>query len=210
MGKILREAEGEVQEVIDMCDFAVGLSRKIGGKLIPSEREGHIIMERWLPLGIVGVITAFNFPVAVFGWNFALSFLCGNCTLWKGASSVSMTTMITANIINNVLIENNVPEGALASIVGAGRVIGNAICEDPRITLISFTGSTPVGRDVSKKVHERFGRTILELGGNNAIIVCDDADLQLAVESAFFGAIGTCGQRCTSTRRLIVHKSLYE
>jgi len=210
MGKILAEGLGEVQEFIDMCDYACGLSRKISGKVIPSERKDHVLVEQWNPLGVVGVISAFNFPNAVFGWNFCLSFVCGNCTVWKGASSTGLITIATAKIINEVLKQNNVPSGVLVSIVAPGRGVGERILQDKRISLVSFTGSTPVGRTVAETVHKRFGKTILELGGNNAVIVCEDADLDMALKAIVFAAVGTCGQRCTSIRRLFVHESKYE
>jgi aldehyde dehydrogenase family 7 protein A1 len=210
MGKILAEGLGEVQEFIDMCDYACGLSRKISGKVIPSERKDHVLVEQWNPLGVVGVISAFNFPNAVFGWNFCLSLVCGNCTVWKGASSTGLITIATTKIINEVLKQNNVPPGVLVSIVAPGRGVGERILQDKRISLVSFTGSTPVGRTVAETVHKRFGKTILELGGNNAIIVCDDADLEMALKAIVFAAVGTCGQRCTSIRRLFVHESKYE
>jgi len=209
MGKIIGEAEGEVQEFIDMCDFAAGLSRSIGGHVIPSERKDHVIIEQWNPLGIVGVISAFNFPLAVFGWNFCLSLVCGNVTVWKGASSTGLITTVVGKLTADVLAANGL-HGALIWMVAPGRGVGQKILEDPRISLISFTGSTPVGRTVSEVVSKRFGRTILELGGNNAISVFEDADVEMALKACVFGAVGTAGQRCTSLRRLYVHESLYE
>lgn len=210
MGKILGEGMGEVQEFIDMCDFACGLSRKIGGKIIPSERKDHVILEQWNPLGIVGVISAFNFPNAVFGWNFCISFICGNCTVWKGASTVGLVTIATSKLIARVLERNQVPPGVLVTIVAPGRTVGNHLLHDKRINLVSFTGSTNVGRGVSEIVHKRFGSTILELGGNNAVIVCEDGNVDMALKAIVFAAIGTCGQRCTSIRRLYIHESKYE
>lgn len=210
MGKILSEGMGEVQEFIDMCDFACGLSRKIGGKVIPSERKDHVILEQWNPLGVVGVITAFNFPNAVLGWNFCISFICGNCTVWKAASTVSLVTIATTRLIARVLERNAVPPGVFVSFVAPGRTVGNQMLHDKRISLISFTGSTNVGRGVSEAVHKRFGSTILELGGNNAVIVCEDGNLDMALKAVVFAAIGTCGQRCTSIRRLYIHESKYE
>ena len=209
MGKIISEAEGEVQEFIDMCDFACGLSRSIGGHVIPSERKEHVILEQWNPVGIVGVISAFNFPLAVFGWNFCLSLVCGNVTVWKGASSTGLITAATGAFVDKVLAECDL-EGALVWMVAPGRGVGQKILEDPRISLISFTGSTPVGRTVSETVSRRFGRTILELGGNNAIHVFEDADVEMALKACVFGAVGTAGQRCTSLRRLYIHESLYD
>jgi aldehyde dehydrogenase family 7 protein A1 len=210
MGKILSEGMGEVQEFIDMCDFACGLSRKIGGKIIPSERKDHVILEQWNPLGIVGVISAFNFPNAVFGWNFCISFICGNCTIWKAASTVSLVTVATTQLIARVLERNQVPPGVLITFVAPGRTVGNQMLHDKRVNLLSFTGSTNVGRGVSEAVHKRFGSTILELGGNNAVVVCDDGNLDMALKAVVFAAIGTAGQRCTSIRRLYIHESKYE
>ena len=210
MGKILLEGEGEVQEAIDMCDYACGLSRKLEGRVMPSERPGHLLIERWNPLGIVGVITAFNFPCAVLFWNTCISLVCGNCTIWKGASSTSMVTMAITRLIHEVLEANNVSPGVFVSIVGPGRSVGNLFLDDDRIKLLSFTGSTYIGRTVSEKVHKRFGSTILELGGNNSVVILDDADFELAMKAVVFGSVGTCGQRCTSTRRVFIHEKLYE
>lgn len=210
MGKILSEGMGEVQEFIDMCDFACGMSRKIGGKMIPSERNNHVIIEQWNPLGIVGVISAFNFPNAVFGWNFCISFICGNCTVWKAASTVGLISVATTKLIGKVLERNNVPAGVLVCLVAPGRTVGNQLLHDKRIQMISFTGSTNVGRTVSEIVHKRFGSTILELGGNNATLVCEDGDVDMALKAVVFAAIGTCGQRCTSIRRLYIHESKYD
>jgi aldehyde dehydrogenase family 7 protein A1 len=210
MGKILNEGLGEVQEAIDMCDYACGLSRTIKGQVLPSERPGHVLIEQWNPLGLVGVITAFNFPCAVFFWNFCISMVCGNCTVWKGASSTSLITIAITNLVHEVLAANKVEPGVLVTVVGPGRTVGNLFLDDPRLKLISFTGSTPIGRTVSEKVHKRFGRTILELGGNNSVLVMEDADVSLAMKAVVFGSIGTSGQRCTSTRRVFIHESLYE
>lgn len=210
MGKILSEGIGEVQEFIDMCDFACGLSRKIGGKVFPSERKNHLLVEQWNPLGIVGVISAFNFPNAVFGWNFCISFICGNCTVWKGASSVGLTSVATTRIVGRVLERNGIAPGVFVGIVAPGRTVGNQMLSDKRIQLLSFTGSTQVGRTVSETVHRRFGNTILELGGNNAVVVCQDGNLEMALKAVVFAAIGTCGQRCTSIRRLYIHESKYD
>lgn len=209
MGKIIAEAEGEVQEFIDMCDFAAGLSRSLAGQVIPSERKDHTIIEQWNPLGIVGVISAFNFPLAVFGWNFCLSFVCGNVTVWKGASSTSLITCATGQLVEKVLAANGFA-GALIWMVGPGKTIGQQILEHPRISLISFTGSTAIGKGVAETVSRRFGKTILELGGNNALFVFEDADVEMALKAAVFAAVGTSGQRCTSLRRLYVHDSLFE
>ena len=209
-GKILAEGIGEVQEFIDMCDYACGLSRSIGGKVIPSERPDHILIERWNPLGVVGVISAFNFPNAVLGWNLALSLVCGNCVVWKGSESVGLVTMATANIIQNVLKRFEVPTGVFSALVANGPGVGDLFLDDKRIDLLSFTGSTKVGRMASERVAKRFGKSILELGGNNAVIVCEDADLDLTIKGCFFAAVGTCGQRCTTLRRLYVHESVYD
>ncbi|CAF3829738.1 unnamed protein product [Rotaria sp. Silwood1] len=209
MGKILPEGVGEVQEFIDICDYAVGLSRMYEGKILPSERPGHVLMEQWNPLGIIGIITAFNFPCAVFGWNQAIALACGNVTLWKGAPTTPLTSIATTKIVERVLKRNNLP-GGLSSLICGGSDIGISISKDKRIPLVSFTGSTNVGKQVALTVHERFGKTILELGGNNAIIIMDDADLTLAIPAVFFAAVGTAGQRCTTARRLIVQEGIYD
>jgi aldehyde dehydrogenase family 7 protein A1 len=209
MGKILPEGLGEVQEYIDICDYAVGLSRTFAGSVIPSERPGHFMMEQWNPLGTVGVISAFNFPVAVYGWNSALSLVCGNAVVWKGAPSTNLSSIAVTRILQQVLEDNNLP-GELCSLVAGGADVGEAMARSPLIDLVSFTGSTAVGRKVGTVVQERFGKVLLELGGNNAIIVLDDADLDLAVRSVLFAAVGTAGQRCTTTRRLILHESIYD
>ncbi len=202
MGKILSEGEGEIQEIIDICDYANGLSRTIAGKTLPSERDDHMIMENWNPLGLIGVITAFNFPAAVLGWNSAISMVCGDLTIWKGATSTSLVSIAITKVFNTVLTKWGFP-AVLTMICGEGRTVGNKLLKDDRLKLISFTGSTSVGKNVSSVVHGRFGRTILELGGNNAMIVMDDANQNLALSSALFAAVGTCGQRCTSLRRLV-------
>lgn len=210
MGKIRAEGIGEVQEFIDICDLAVGLSRCISGQVIPSERPDHYLLECWNPLGKVGIITAFNFPCAVLGWNTALSFICGNTNIWKGASSTCLVTCALTRIIGNVLERNDCPPGVFTMVTGPGRTVGEMLIQDKRLTLVSFTGSTEIGRRVSTAVHTRFGRTILELGGNNSSIVCADADLDLAVRASVFGAVGTAGQRCTSLRRLVIHEDVYD
>jgi aldehyde dehydrogenase family 7 protein A1 len=210
MGKILAEGIGEVQEFIDICDLAVGLSRSINGKVIPSERPGHTLLEFWNPLGIVGIITAFNFPVAVYGWNVAISLICGNVNIWKGASTTSLCTIAVQKIVAEVLSRNGIDGAVCSMVVGPGRTVGEHMINDSRLALVSFTGSSEIGIHVSEVVHRRFGRTILELGGNNATIIMPDAELDLAVRASVFGAVGTCGQRCTSLRRLLVHESVYE
>ncbi|KAJ2777365.1 Alpha-aminoadipic semialdehyde dehydrogenase [Coemansia javaensis] len=209
MGKILPEGIGEVQEYIDIADYAVGLSRMLNGKVIPSERPGHAMMEVWNPLGVVGVISAFNFPVAVYGWNSAISMVCGNAVVWKGAPSTSLTSVAVTKILAGVLEANGLP-GAICALAAGGADIGRAMARDPRVSLVSFTGSTPVGRSVALTVQERFGKCLLELGGNNAIIVHRDADIDLAVRSVLFAAVGTAGQRCTTTRRLFLHDEIHD
>lgn len=208
MGKSLQEGLGEVQEMIDICDFAVGLSRQLHGYTMHSERPGHRMYEQYHPLGIVGIISAFNFPVAVWSWNTALSWICGNVTIWKPSEKTSLCAIACQNIINEVLAENDMPEGISTMLVGDHQ-IGDLLVKDKNVALVSFTGSTKVGRLVGKNVAERFGKSILELGGNNAIIITGNADLDMSIIGAVFGAVGTAGQRCTSTRRLIIHESVY-
>ncbi len=209
MGKSYQEGLGEVQEMIDICDFAVGLSRQLNGQVIPSERPGHVMREQWHPLGVVGIISAFNFPVAVWSWNTALAWICGNVCVWKGSEKAPLCSVACQNIIAEVLKANNLPEG-ISCIVNGDYKVGEYITEDARIPLVSATGSTRMGRIVGAKVAERFGKSLLELGGNNAIIITPTADLKVVVPGAVFGAVGTCGQRCTSTRRLIIHESVYD
>jgi aldehyde dehydrogenase family 7 protein A1 len=209
MGKILAEGIGEVQEVIDMCDFAVGLSRQLNGSVIPSERPNHMMLEMWNPLGIVGVITAFNFPCAVLGWNACIALVCGNCVVWKGAPTTPLITIAMTKLVAEVLEKNNLP-GAIFTAMCGGAEIGEAIAKDTRIPLVSFTGSSRVGSMVQQTVNARSGKTLLELSGNNAIIVMDDADIQLAARSVLFAAVGTAGQRCTTCRRLLLHESVYD
>ena len=209
MGKIEKEGVGEVQEVIDICDYAQGLSRTLNGKIYQSERSEHIIYENWNPLGLIGVITAFNFPFAVLGWNAAIALICGDLLLWKGAEATSLTHVAVTKIFQEVLSKHGF-SSVLTLVSGKGSQIGEKIIKDKRLTLISFTGSTNIGRHISKTVHERFGRTILELGGNNASIVLDDADLDIALPQVVFGSVGTCGQRCTSIRRLMIHEKIYD
>ena len=208
MGKSLQEGLGEVQEMIDICDFAVGLSRQLYGLTMHSERPMHRMYEQYHPLGIVGIISAFNFPVAVWAWNAALAWVCGDVCVWKPSSKTPLCAIACQNIISKVFEKNNVPEGV--SCLVTGNASGDLMNNDKRVPLVSFTGSTRIGRHVSKTVAERFGKTILELGGNNAIIVSEHADLNMVLVGAVFGAVGTAGQRCTSTRRLIVHESVYD
>jgi len=207
MGKIRAEGHGEVQEMIDICDFAVGLSRQLYGLTLASERPAHRMMEQWHPLGVTGVITAFNFPVAVWSWNSAIAAVCGDPVVWKPAESASLCAVAVQHMANRVMADHHL-NGIFNLVVGSGNTVGDRMLNDARLALISFTGSTPVGRHVSETVAGRFGRAILELGGNNAVIVTEDADLDLAARAIVFGAVGTAGQRCTSTRRVIVHKTI--
>jgi aldehyde dehydrogenase (NAD+) len=209
MGKIRAEGHGEVQEMIDICDFAVGLSRQLYGLTLASERPGHRMMEQWHPLGPMGVITAFNFPVAVWAWNAAIAAVCGDPVVWKPSEATPLTAVAVQRIANTVMADHGVT-GVFTLAVGTGVDVGERLLADRRLPLISFTGSTPVGRRVAEVVAGRFGRTILELGGNNAIVVTEDARLDLAVRAIVFGAVGTAGQRCTSTRRILVHESIAE
>lgn len=208
MGKSLQEGLGEVQEMIDICDFAVGLSRQLYGLSMHSERPGHRMYEQWHPLGIVGIISAFNFPVAVWSWNAAIAWVCGDVCVWKPSPKTPLCAVACQQIITAVFKKNNVPEGVSCLI--NGDVAAELMGKDERIPLISFTGSTRVGKIVGATVAERFGKTILELGGNNAIIVTENADMQMVLTGAVFGAVGTAGQRCTTTRRLIIHESIYD
>src|ERR1035438_7145460 len=207
-GKILAEGGGEGQEMIDICDFAVGLSRQLYGLTIASERPQHRMMEQWHPLGIVGIVTAFNFPVAVWAWNSALAAVCGDSTIWKPSSQTPLTAIATIRIAERICRANDVDPAIFSLVIGDGATIGERLINDPRIPLISATGSTKMGRHVGEVVTRRLGRTLLELGGNNAIIVAPTADLELAMRGILFGAVGTAGQRCTTTRRIIVHDSV--
>jgi len=209
MGKSYQEGLGEVQEMIDICDFAVGLSRQLYGLTMHSERPGHRMYEQWHPLGIVGIISAFNFPVAVWSWNTALAWVCGDACIWKASEKTPLTAVACQNIANRVFEKNNVPKGISCLITGDYK-IGELMTNDSRIPLISATGSIRMGKIVAQAVAKRLGKSLLELGGNNAIIVTPDADIKNTVIGAVFGAVGTCGQRCTSTRRLIVHDSIYD
>ncbi len=209
MGKSLQEGYGEVQEMIDICDFAVGLSRQMYGLTMKSERPGHHMMEQWHPLGIVGIISAFNFPVAVWAWNTALAWVCGDVCVWKPSEKAPLCGVACQNIFNEVAAENNLPEG-ISSIITGNYEVGELMTNDTRMPLISATGSTRMGKIVGAAVASRLGKSILELGGNNAIIVTPDSDLRMTTIGAVFGAVGTAGQRCTSTRRLIIHESVYD
>ncbi len=210
MGKSLQEGLGEVQEMIDICDFAVGQSRQLYGFTMQSERPMHRMYDQYHPLGIVTTISAFNFPVAVYSWNAMIAAVCGDVNIWKPSSKVPLSAIATQKIISEVLRENKLPEGIFNLVIGKGSTIGERMLNDKRIQLISVTGSTAVGKHAAEVVSKRFGKTILELGGNNAIIVTPHADLQIAIPSIVFGAVGTAGQRCTTTRRVIIHESIYQ
>ncbi|MEC3966662.1 L-piperidine-6-carboxylate dehydrogenase [Flagellimonas halotolerans] len=209
MGKSYQEGLGEVQEMIDICDFAVGLSRQLHGLTMHSERPGHRMYEQYHPLGVVGIISAFNFPVAVWSWNTALAWVCGDACIWKGSEKTPMTSVACQNIAARVFTENGVPEGISCLITG-DYTVGEFMTKDDRVPLISATGSIRMGKIVAQAVAARLGKSLLELGGNNAIIVTPDANIKNTVIGAVFGAVGTCGQRCTSTRRLIVHEDVYD
>ncbi|MDN3665145.1 aldehyde dehydrogenase family protein [Algibacter miyuki] len=209
MGKSYQEGLGEVQEMIDICDFAVGLSRQLHGLTMHSERPGHRMYEQYHPLGVVGIISAFNFPVAVWAWNTALAWICGDVCIWKPSEKTPLCGIACQNIAAEVFAENNLPEG-ISSLINGDYKVGEFMTKDTRIPLISATGSTRMGKIVAQEVAGRLGKSLLELGGNNAIIVTPDADIKMTVIGAVFGAVGTCGQRCTSTRRLIIHESVYD
>ncbi len=209
MGKSLQEGRGEVQEMIDICDFAVGLSRQLYGLTMHSERPLHRMYEQYHPLGIVGIISAFNFPVAVWSWNAMLAWVCGDVCIWKPSEKTPLTAIACQHIAQAVFKKNNVPEGVSCLVIG-DRITGELMANDTRVPLVSATGSTRMGKAVSVAVAARLGRSLLELGGNNAIIISPDADLNMALTGAVFGAVGTAGQRCTSTRRLIIHHSVYD
>jgi aldehyde dehydrogenase (NAD+) len=210
MGKIYQEGLGEVQEMIDICDFAVGQSRQLYGFTMHSEREKHRMYDQYHPLGIVGVVSAFNFPVAVWAWNAMIAMVAGDVVIWKPSSKVFLCAIAVHNIVARVLKENDIPEGVLNLVAAGSRELGDEFFSDKNIPLVSFTGSTKIGKKVGGLVGQRLGKTILELGGNNAIIITPDADLEMALRAVVFGAVGTCGQRCTSTRRIIVHDSVYD
>lgn len=209
MGKSLQEGLGEVQEMIDICDFAVGLSRQLYGLTMHSERAAHRMYEQWHPLGIVGIISAFNFPVAVWSWNTALAWVCGDVCVWKPSEKAPLSAIACQKIVENIFVENNVHPGVSGLVIGDA-TIGQRMSNDTRVSLVSATGSTRMGKAVGEAVGRRLGKSILELGGNNAIIITKDADLDIAIPGAVFGAVGTAGQRCTSTRRLIIHESLFD
>ena len=209
MGKIKQEGDGEVQEMIDIADFAVGQSRMLYGKTMHSERPDHRMYEQWHPLGTIGVISAFNFPMAVWAWNAFIAAICGDTTIWKPSSSAPLCTIAIQNICNEIMKKNGYT-GVFSAVVGRGSIVGEKMLNDNRLPMISFTGSTAMGRHVSSTVSERFGKSILELGGNNAIIIDETASLDLAIPAVAFGAVGTAGQRCTSTRRIFIHESIQE
>ncbi len=210
VGKSLQEGLGEVQEMIDICDFAVGQSRQLYGFTMASERQEHRLYDQYHPLGVVGIISAFNFPAAVWSWNAMLAVVCGDTCLWKPSSKTPLTAIAIQHILAGVIRENDLPEGIFNLVIGPGSTVGELLLHDPTVSLVSITGSTPVGRRGAEVVASRFGRCILELGGNNAIILTPQANLELAIPSIVFSAVGTAGQRCTTARRLIVHESIYE
>jgi len=210
MGKSYQEGLGEVQEMIDISDFALGQSRQLYGFTMQSERPNHRLYDHYHPLGIIGVITAFNFPVAVYAWNTMIATVAGDCVIWKPSSKTPLTSIAVQNIISDVLRENHVPEGVFNLVTGRSSQIGDSLVDDKRIPLISITGSTAVGKRVAEKVGKRLGKTILELGGNNAMILSQHGDLDMAIPTIVFGAVGTAGQRCTTTRRVIIHESIFE
>ena len=209
MGKSLQEGLGEVQEMIDICDFAVGLSRQLHGLTMHSERPGHRMYEQYHPIGVVGIISAFNFPVAVWNWNTALAWVCGDTCVWKASEKSPLCSIACQNIWKMVANDNDLPDG-ISCIINGDYKVGEMMTRDDRLPLISATGSTRMGRIVGSTVAKRFGKSLLELGGNNAIIITPEADLDITIVGALFGAVGTCGQRCTSTRRLIIHETIYE
>jgi aldehyde dehydrogenase (NAD+) len=209
MGKSLQEGLGEVQEMIDICDFAVGQSRQLYGLTMHSERPQHRMYEQYHPLGVVGIISAFNFPVAVWSWNAALAWVCGNVCIWKPSEKTPLTAIACQHIVQEVFKQNNIPDGVSCLVIG-DREVGELMANDPRVALVSATGSTRMGKAVASAVAARLGKSLLELGGNNAIIITEDADLDMALIGAVFGAVGTAGQRCTTTRRLIIHESVYD
>lgn len=210
MGKIYTEGLGEVQEMIDMADFAVGLSRQLYGVTMPSERPLHRMYEQWHPLGVIGIISAFNFPVAVWAWNAFIAGVCGDTMVWKPSSFTPLTAIAVTNIVHKVVERNNIPKAIFNLVIGPGSDIGEKLINDKDILLISATGSCQMGKRVHQAIAKRYGRAILELGGNNAIIVMEDANLELALKAVLFGAVGTAGQRCTTTRRVILHETIFD
>ena len=210
MGKSLQEGLGEVQEMIDICDFAVGQSRMLYGFTMHSERPSHRMYDQYHPLGIVGTVSSFNFPVAVWSWNAMLATVCGDTNIWKPSSKVPLTAIAIQNILADVIKRNNLPEGLFCLVIGRGATVGETMLNDKRVPMVSITGSIEVGRHAAQVIAKRFGKAILELGGNNAIILTPDSDLKMAIPAIVFGAVGTAGQRCTSTRRLIIHSSIYD
>ena len=209
-GKIVQEGLGEVQEMIDICDFAVGLSRQLHGLTIATERPGHAMRETWHPLGVVAIVTAFNFPVAVWSWNAALALVCGDAVIWKPSEKTPLTALAVQALFERACKKFGAAPAGLSEVVIGGRAVGEALADDARVALVSATGSTRMGRELGPRVAKRFGRTLLELGGNNGMIVAPSADLDLAVRGILFAAVGTAGQRCTSLRRLIAHESIYD
>lgn len=210
MGKSYQEGKGEVQEMIDICDFSVGLSRQLHGLTMHSERPNHRMYEQWHPMGLCGIITAFNFPVAVWSWNAMIAAVCGNVSIWKPSEKTPLTAIACLHIVGKVLKDNQIPEGVMNLVIGDVATIGEPMSTDRRIPLVSATGSTSMGKKVAQAVGKRLGRSILELGGNNAIVISSKADLNLAIPAVVFGAVGTAGQRCTTTRRVIIHEQVYE
>jgi len=210
MGKILTEGEGEVQEMIDIADFAVGLSRQLYGKTMQSERENHRMYEQWHPLGVIGIISAFNFPVAVWAWNAFIAAVCGDTMIWKPSSTTPLTAIAVTKIVHKVLQKNDMPTSIFNLVIGRGKTVGEKLINDKNVPLISATGSCQMGKRVHKAVAKRYGKVILELGGNNAIIVMEDANLELALKAVLFGAVGTSGQRCTTTRRVLLHEAIFD
>jgi aldehyde dehydrogenase family 7 protein A1 len=209
VGKIVAEGKGEVQEFVDVCDLATGLSRQIPGQVLPSERPGHFMMEQWHPIGAIGIIVAFNFPIAVFGWNASISMIAGNTQIWKPSETTNLCSIATQKIVTRVLEKNGI-NPAISTFVAGGASVGSAIVESHDVNLVSFTGSCQVGKKINERLASRFGRALLELGGNNALFVHSDADVEMALPSIIFGAAGTAGQRCTTLRRLYIHESLYD
>ncbi len=210
MGKSLQEGKGEVQEMIDICEFCTGLSRQLHGLTMHSERPEHRMYEQWHPLGVVGIISAFNFPIAVWAWNFTIATICGNATIWKPSEKTPLTALACFNLLSKVLKKNKIPEGLCNLIIGSVENVGIPLVDDRRVDLVSATGSTRMGKIVATRVAARLGKSLLELGGNNALIVSEHANIKLAIPALVFGAVGTCGQRCTSTRRALIHETHFK